>query len=81
MKVGQGFFFLLVGTVGHILIRQGKGKFPFIFIYTCSFEFIVMFYLIFVLFAWHSGLSAVIGATSWGATWPGAALDSSVADG
>jgi hypothetical protein len=39
-------------------------SFPFIFIYTCSFEFIAMFYLIYVLFLFpgHSGHSAVTGA-------------------
>jgi hypothetical protein len=42
-------------------------SFHFIFIYTCSFEFIIMFYLIYVIFfAGHSSLSVVIGATSQG---------------
>jgi hypothetical protein len=42
-----------------------------------------MFYLIYVifLFAWHRGLSAATGVASWGATRPGAALDSCLADG
>jgi nitrate reductase NapE component len=44
-------------------------SFPFIFVYTCSYQFIVMFYLACLLFllAGHSGLSAAIGAASWGA--------------
>jgi hypothetical protein len=44
-------------------------SFHFIFIYTCLFEFIVMFYLIYVmfLFAKHNGFSTTTGATSWGA--------------
>jgi hypothetical protein len=33
------------------------------------------------LFAWHIGLSAAIGVDSWGAAWPGAALDSGAAHG
>jgi hypothetical protein len=42
--------------------------FPFIFIYTCSYQFIVMFYLTCLIFllAGHSGLSTAIGAASWG---------------
>jgi hypothetical protein len=57
-------------------------SFPFIFIYTCSFEFIVMFYLIYVmhLFAGHNRLSIATRATSWGASWPRAALNSDAAD-
>jgi hypothetical protein len=44
--------------------------FPFIFIYTCSFEFIVMSYLIYVMFLFvgHNDLSAMTGAVSCGAT-------------
>jgi hypothetical protein len=58
-------------------------SFHFIFIYTCSFEFIVMFYLIYVmfLFAGHNGLLTVSEVASWGGTWPGAALDSQAAYG
>jgi hypothetical protein len=58
-------------------------SFPSIFIYTCSFEFIVIFYLTYVMFllAGHSGLSAVTTINSLGATWPGAALDSDVTHG
>jgi hypothetical protein len=57
--------------------------FPFIFIYTCSFEFIVMFYLIYFmpLFVGNSSLSAVTGEASRGATSRGAALDSCTTDG
>jgi uncharacterized membrane protein YgcG len=48
-------------------------SFHFIFIYTCSYQFIVMFYVTCLMFllAGHSGLSAVIGAASWGAAWHG----------
>jgi uncharacterized membrane protein YgcG len=58
-------------------------SFHFTFIYTCSFEFIVMFYLIYVmfLFAEHNGLSAAIGADSWVVARPGVALDSGRAHG
>jgi hypothetical protein len=43
-------------------------SFVFIFIYTCSYQFIVMFYLTCLIFllAGHSGLSTAIGAASWG---------------
>jgi hypothetical protein len=43
-------------------------SFPFIFIYTCSYQFIVMFYLTSLMFllAGHSGLSTMTGPTSWG---------------
>jgi hypothetical protein len=42
--------------------------FPFIFIYTCSYQFIVMFYLTRLMFllAGYSSLSAAIGVASWG---------------
>jgi hypothetical protein len=58
-------------------------SFHFIFIYSCSFEFIVMFYLIYVMFliVGRSGLSVAIGADSWHAARPGAALDSNAAHG
>jgi hypothetical protein len=56
----------------------------FHFIYTtCSFDFIVMFYLIYALFLFvgHSGLSAVTGVDPWGAAQLGAAVGSQVVDG
>jgi hypothetical protein len=58
-------------------------SFPFIFNYTCSFQFIVMFYLTYVRFlhVGHNGISAAIGVDSWGAAWPRAALDSGAAHG
>jgi hypothetical protein len=42
-------------------------SFPFIFICTCSFEFIVMFYLTYVMFllVGHSCLSVATGVASW----------------
>jgi hypothetical protein len=49
-------------------------SFPFIFIYTWSYEFIVMFYLTCLIFllAGRIGLSAVTGVASWGvAQWGG----------
>jgi hypothetical protein len=58
-------------------------SFPFFFSYTCSFEFIVTFYLTYVMFLFvgHSGLAVVTRVASCGAAWLGAALDSHVADG
>jgi hypothetical protein len=58
-------------------------SFLFIFFYTCSFQFIVMFYLAYVMFllVLHSGLSTATGADSWSAAQPGAALDSDAAHG
>jgi hypothetical protein len=43
---------------------------PFIFICSCSDQFIVMFYLtcLMVLLARHSGHLTAIGAATWGAT-------------
>jgi hypothetical protein len=48
-------------------------SFPLIFIYTFSYQFIVIFYLTCLIFllAGHNGLSIVIGAASWGAAQRG----------
>jgi hypothetical protein len=42
-------------------------SFPFIFIYTCSYQFIVMFYLTCLMFllAGHNGFSTATEAASW----------------
>jgi hypothetical protein len=48
-------------------------SFPFIFIYTSSYQFIVIFYLTCLMFvlAWHSSLSVVTGVAFWCAAQPG----------
>jgi hypothetical protein len=58
-------------------------SFPSIFIYTCSFEFIVIFYLTYVMFllAGHNGLLAATGVDSWGAARPRTTLNSGAAHG
>jgi hypothetical protein len=58
-------------------------QFPFIFIYTCSIQFIVIFYLTYVMFllTGHRGLSAAIGVDSWGAARSGAVRGSGAEDG
>jgi hypothetical protein len=72
-KHKQGVFLLAV-TVGHVTsLFVVIVSFPFIFLYTQSYQFIVMFYLtclIFLLIG-HISLLVAIGVASWGAAWRG----------